>query len=382
VQLAWVLERIGSGFPGLLCTTRPEPRLAGEADLFVREAFVSGSGKPVPSGITCPARGRRGPGRRHFADRLEQATLSTSGVVCTPAAAHDRLRVRADAAYLTADLALAVEEGCDFAIAAKRNTLAIEGTATHAYAASFIVTNIPANETTVGKTEERQTIRDVEAWFRRRTDIEDRIREAKLGAALRRLPSGHQAVNSVWMCAALPAGSLSALHQALTGSTSTAERTPPGCATNSCSSRPVSCATAAGSPSGSRPGTICCPPCWPRSAHSPQRPTPASHPAGQDPWNNATGRHRAQRRTHPRVLTSPEPHLSQGRRLTHTAWGSGSELVMGELGSCVKGWRDGEQAGSDRLGRRSSGGAGRFGIRRPGLSSGVAAARDRAMCLG
>ena len=39
------------------------------------------------------------------------------------AAANDRLRVRADAGYFTAALAhAAVEEGCDFAIAAKRNT--------------------------------------------------------------------------------------------------------------------------------------------------------------------------------------------------------------------------------------------------------------------
>jgi len=57
----------------------------------------------------------------------------------------------------------------------------------------------------------------VEAWFRRRTDIEDRIREAKLGAALRHLPSGHASVNAVWMWAALLAGNLSTLLQALTG---------------------------------------------------------------------------------------------------------------------------------------------------------------------
>ncbi|MGI8522793.1 MAG: transposase [Nocardioides sp.] len=57
----------------------------------------------------------------------------------------------------------------------------------------------------------------VEAWFRRRTDIEDRIREAKLGAALRHLPSGHPAVNAVWMWAALIAGNLSILLQALSG---------------------------------------------------------------------------------------------------------------------------------------------------------------------
>lgn len=194
-------------------------------------------------------------------------------------------RLRADAGYFTGDLArAAVTEGCDFAIAAKRNTamwrayasidddawvdalampgaqvaavdyaptgwpedtytivrrvrvdaeaisadprsrrrrtidpdqlaLALEGTATHAYAVSFIVTNIPTfNDVTNG-----ETVRDVEAWFRRRTDIEDRIREAKLGAALRKLPSGSAAVNTVWMWAALLAGNLSVLLQALTG---------------------------------------------------------------------------------------------------------------------------------------------------------------------
>ena len=100
-------------------------------------------------------------------------------------------------------------------------TLALEGVATHAYAVSFIVTNIPANDrpgdtasTTAGDAE---TILDVEAWFRRRTDIEERIREAKLGAALRKLPSADHAINTVWMWAALVAGNLSVLLQALTG---------------------------------------------------------------------------------------------------------------------------------------------------------------------
>ncbi len=38
------------------------------------------------------------------------------------------------------------------------------------------------------------------------TDIEERIREAKLGAGLRHLPSAHTAINAVWMWAALMAG--------------------------------------------------------------------------------------------------------------------------------------------------------------------------------
>ena len=213
------------------------------------------------------------------------------------AAGQDRLRMRADAGYFTAELACAaVEHGCDFAIAAKRNTamwrayagvaahawadaqdmpgaqvaavdyapagwpeasytiirrvridaeaisadprsrrrrtidpdqlaLALDGAATHAYAVSFIVTNIPTHDQVDHgeqpdpgeQGEQGQTVRDVEAWFRRRTDIEERIREAKLGAGLRHLPSAHTAINAVWMWAALLAGNLSVLLQALTG---------------------------------------------------------------------------------------------------------------------------------------------------------------------
>lgn len=197
-------------------------------------------------------------------------------------------RLRADAGYFTGELAhAAVQAGCDFAIAAKRNTamwrayagintdawveaigmagaqvaavdyapagwpehtytivrrvrieaeaistdprsrrrrtidehqltLALEGVATHAYAVSFIVTNIPANDRPDDTTGHGQPIDQLEAWFRRRTDIEDRIREAKLGAGLRHLPSGQASVNKVWMWAALLAGNLSVLLQALT----------------------------------------------------------------------------------------------------------------------------------------------------------------------
>lgn len=83
-QLAWVLERIGSGFPGLRCTTRPESWLRGDAELFIWEAFVSGTGKPVPSGITQHAADAAAAADT-FADRLEDATLSRSDVVCSPA---------------------------------------------------------------------------------------------------------------------------------------------------------------------------------------------------------------------------------------------------------------------------------------------------------
>lgn len=230
--------------------------------------------------------------RPRAADLLRRALVGIPERVRDTARAADRLRTRADSGYFTADLAnAAVAAGCDFAIAAKRNTaiwrayatipetawvdalgmvgaqvaavdyapagwpdgtytivrrvrveadaisadprsrrrrtidknqlaLALEGSATHAYAVSFIVTNIPVNDPTgdhhddtAGGTE---TIPQVEAWFRRRTDIEDRIREAKLGAGLRKLPSGNHTVNTVWMWAALIAGNLSVLLQALT----------------------------------------------------------------------------------------------------------------------------------------------------------------------
>jgi len=68
---------------------------------------------------------------------------------------------------------------------AEQLLLALDGRATHAYAVSFIVTNIPTSGS-VGF----DGVDDVEAWFRRRTDIEDCVREAKLDAALCRLPSG------------------------------------------------------------------------------------------------------------------------------------------------------------------------------------------------
>src|SRR5437762_1118800 len=66
--------------------------------------------------------------------------------------------------------------------------LALDGLVTHVYAYSFIATNLdvstPANAVAV------------EAWHRMRTDIEDRIRDAKHGAALRHLPSGSRAANT------------------------------------------------------------------------------------------------------------------------------------------------------------------------------------------
>jgi hypothetical protein len=215
--------------------------------------------------------------------RPRAGDLLRRALAALPEQVTGRARLRADAGYFTAELAHAADQaGCDYAIAAKRNTalwrayagiaeqdwrdangmpgaqvaaidyapagwppdaytivrrvrvnaedvstdprarrrrtipteqlaLALGGGCDHVWAVSFIVTNIP-----IAEHGEFETAVDVEAWFRRRTDIEDRIREAKLGAALRHLPSADPAINTVWMWAALLALNLSVWLQALT----------------------------------------------------------------------------------------------------------------------------------------------------------------------
>ena len=74
------------------------------------------------------------------------------------------------------------------------------------YGYSFIVTNL---DVTTG---ERAAA--VEHWYRHRTQVENVFRDAKHGAALRHLPSGHPEVNRAWMWGALLAASLTGwLHQ-------------------------------------------------------------------------------------------------------------------------------------------------------------------------
>jgi hypothetical protein len=87
--------------------------------------------------------------------------------------------------------------------------LALDGLVTHVYAYSFIATNMDVS------TPARAV--EVEAWHRMRTDIEDRIRDAKHGAALRHLPSASRVANTVWMWGALLAVNLSAWLQELAG---------------------------------------------------------------------------------------------------------------------------------------------------------------------
>ena len=79
------------------------------------------------------------------------------------------------------------------------------GEAEIAYAYSFIVTNLDGD------------ICGIEAWFRMRALVEEKLKDGKLGLALRHMPSGYEAVNAMWMWAVLIGLNISSWLQALTG---------------------------------------------------------------------------------------------------------------------------------------------------------------------
>jgi hypothetical protein len=79
------------------------------------------------------------------------------------------------------------------------------GEAERAHAYSFIVTNLTGDAV------------EIEAWFRHRAYVEERILDSKAGMALRHLPSGYLAVNTVWMWSAFLALNLSVMLQSLAG---------------------------------------------------------------------------------------------------------------------------------------------------------------------
>jgi Transposase DDE domain group 1 len=72
--------------------------------------------------------------------------------------------------------------------------MVLDGQLDSTFAYSFIVTDIPADE---------KTAVEVEHFHRQRAQIEERFKEAKLGQALRHLPSGKLAANRLWLCCAL-----------------------------------------------------------------------------------------------------------------------------------------------------------------------------------
>lgn len=87
-------------------------------------------------------------------------------------------------------------------IPADQLAMVLDGQLASTYAYSFIVTDIPAGETT--------TI-EVEHYHRRRAQIEERFKDAKLGQPLRHLPSGDMDANRLWLACCLLALNITAL---------------------------------------------------------------------------------------------------------------------------------------------------------------------------
>jgi hypothetical protein len=88
----------------------------------------------------------------------------------------------------------------------KQRALPLAELADAIYGYSFIVTNLDVS------TPEQAAA--AEHWYRHRTAIENVFRDAKIGAALRHLPSGYPQVNKAWMWGALLAVSIAGwLHQ-------------------------------------------------------------------------------------------------------------------------------------------------------------------------
>lgn len=81
--------------------------------------------------------------------------------------------------------------------------LVLGGEADHAYAYSFILINLDWD------------CIEIESWFRMRALVEERIKDTKLGMALRHLPSGYEATNGAWMWAAIFATNISVWLQSL-----------------------------------------------------------------------------------------------------------------------------------------------------------------------
>jgi len=207
-----------------------------------------------------------------------------------------RPRVRADAGYFDATLAhAAIELGCDFAIAAKRNSAAWrtlsavpdsdwhdargmhgaqvaacdyapvgwpDGTYTIIRRVKISLDKLSADprsrrRRTVAKDQlalalggaadhvwavsfivtnipaNAEDLVGLEAWFRNRTAIEERFREVKHGAGLNHLPSADPGVNSAWMWSGLLAGAVSVMLQSLTG-LDTRAHAPAGCGLRPC----------------------------------------------------------------------------------------------------------------------------------------------------
>jgi hypothetical protein len=170
-----------------------EAALANGADFAIavkRNPAVWRAERAVPADVWRPARGMRG------------AEVAACGYVPAGWPEGTRCilrRVRLDAGEVRADPRSRRRRTID----PVQLAMVLGGEADHAYAYSFILTNLTGD------------VVAIEAWFRERAQVEERIKDSKCGLALRHLPSGYRDVNTVWMWAAFLALNLSAWTQTL-----------------------------------------------------------------------------------------------------------------------------------------------------------------------
>jgi hypothetical protein len=123
------------------------------------------------------------------------------------------------------------------------------GAADHAYAYVVILTSLEWSP------------REIEAWFRDRAQVEERLKDSKLGMSLRHLPSGYPQVNAVWMWAAFLALNISAVLSALAAPLKPehdehAEDTGTATGTSTCTATPTSTTTGTRTVTSSSPSTV------------------------------------------------------------------------------------------------------------------------------
>ncbi len=137
-----------------------------------------------------------------WADALDLAGAQIAEIAYTPAGwKHESLRMivrrtRYSAAQISANPRARRRK----TIHPRQLALLLDGQASEAYGYSFILTDL-----------DDQAAACVEHFHRHRAQIEERLKDAKLGQALRRMPCADHNANRAWMAACLLALNLTAL---------------------------------------------------------------------------------------------------------------------------------------------------------------------------
>jgi hypothetical protein len=137
-----------------------------------------------------------------WSDALDMPGAQVAETTYTPAGwRHEPLRL------IVRRVAFSAQKIADGSLTARRRktihpdqlALALDGEVASVFGYSFILTDLYCQPTVW-----------VEHFHRHRAQIEERLKDAKLGQALRHLPSGDQHANRVWLTAALLAVNLTA----------------------------------------------------------------------------------------------------------------------------------------------------------------------------